>query len=314
MKTVLLPKVSDELTHHWLSQRGYHVVTCENPGAEEILRLAPNAAAVMMISKPIPNDLYALLPNLEILARRGVGYDAIDVETAAAHGVWVTNAPGANAQSVAELALMDLLMLARNFGVVNHLARNGEWGQAYATLGHELRAEVVGIVGFGHVGQALAQLLHALGVKVLLYDRHPQATTLGTFVSWDELFQQADYVSVHLAATPETKHCIGARELALMKPTASLVNLARGSVVDNQALYQALTAKTIAQAALDVFEAEPLPLSDPLYQLPNVIMTPHIGADTLEANRVMAEIAARQIDLVLSGHTPEYPVNHPGFK
>lgn len=311
MKTVLLPKVSDELTDHWLSQRGYHVVTCENPGAEEILRLAPDASAVMMISKPIPNDLYAQLPKLEILARRGVGYDAIDVQAAAAHGVWVTNAPGANARSVAELALMDLLMLARNFGLTDHLARRGEWGQAYATLGHELTAGVVGIVGFGHVGQALAKLLHALGVKVLLYDRHPRATEFGTFVSWETLFQQADYVSLHLAATAETLHCVGAREFGLMKPTAGLVNLARGSIVDQQALYQALAAGTIAQAALDVFDHEPLPLNDPLYQLPNVIMTPHLGADTLEANQVMAQIAARQIDLVLSGQVPEYPVNHP---
>ncbi|WP_407894154.1 phosphoglycerate dehydrogenase [Lacticaseibacillus sp. N501-2] len=316
MKKVLLPKIADDLNDHYLAKRGYAVVTCDNPGVDEILQLASDAAAIMMISKPIPNSLYAKLPNLEILARRGVGYDAIDVDYAAKQGVWVTNAPGANARSVAEMALTDLLMLARRIHAVDQLTRAGDWTGAYqGLLGHELLGACVGIVGVGHVGQTLADICHALGMQVLLYDRHPKADqTAGQYVSWDELFQRADYVSVHLASVPETKHCISSHEFELMKPTASLVNLARGAVVDTDALVLALQQHQIAQAALDVFEQEPLPTTHPLYQMPNVIITPHIGANTKEANRTMAMIAAKQIDLVLSGQKPEYPVNHPdGF-
>lgn len=313
MKKVLLPKIADELTAHYLTKHGYEVETCDNPGVDEILQLAPDVAAVMMISKPIPNSLYAKLPNLEILARRGVGYDAIDVDYAAKQGVWVTNAPGANARTVAELAMMDLFMLARRFHAVDLKTRADDWNGAYqGLLGHELFGATVGIVGVGHVGQTLADMCHALGMKVLLYDRHPRADQAsGEYVEWDELFKGSDYVSLHIASVPETKHCVSTSEFELMKPTASLINLARGAVVDTDALVQALQTKQIAGAALDVFEQEPLPADHPLYQMPNVILTPHIGANTIEANRKMAMIAAKQIDLVLSGKKPEYPVNEP---
>lgn len=313
MKKVLLPEIADVLTDHYLAKHGYAVVTCDNPGEAEILQLAPDAAAIMMISKPIPNSLYAKLPNLEILARRGVGYDAIDVDYAASQGVWVTNAPGANARTVAELALMDLFMLARQFHAVDLKTRANDWTGAYQTLlGHELFGATVGIVGVGHVGQTLAEMCHALGMNVLLYDRHPRADqTSGEYVAWDDLFKQADYVSLHIASVPATKHCVSTHEFELMKPTASLVNLARGAVVDTEALVDALQTHQIAQAALDVFEQEPLPADHPFYQMPNVILTPHIGANTIEANRKMAMIAAKQIDLVLTGQQPQYPVNQP---
>ncbi|WP_125711166.1 phosphoglycerate dehydrogenase [Lacticaseibacillus porcinae] len=313
MKKVLLPKIADDLTDHYLAKHGYAVVTCDNPGVDEIMQLAPDAAGIMMISKPIPNTLYAQLPNLEILARRGVGFDAIDVDYAAKQGVWVTNAPGANARTVAELALMDMLMLARQFHAVDLKTRVNDWTGAYqGLLGHELFGATVGIVGVGHVGQTLAEMCHALGMQVLLYDRHPRADqTAGEYVQWDDLFKRSDYVSLHLASVPETKHCVSTREFELMKPTASLINLARGAVVDTEALVEALQTQQIAQAALDVFEQEPLSADHVLFQMPNVILTPHIGANTIEANRKMALIAAKQIDLVLSGRQPEYPVNQP---
>lgn len=304
-----MPTVADELTDHFLSKQGYDVVTCANPGMDEILTLAPDAAAVMMVSKKLTNDLYAQMPNLKVLARRGVGYDNIDVQYAGAHGVWVTNTPGANAHSVAEMALMDMLMLARNFPQVDRRTRQQDWSGAYKLLGRDLTAATVGILGFGAVGRELAHVLHALGTRVLICNRTPRKTEDGTFVDRDTLFRESDFVSVNVAAVPATIGSIGAREFAMMKPTASLINLARGSIVDEAALIWALQAGTIAAAALDVFAQEPLPADSGLRQLDNVVLTPHIGANTVEANRQMAMVAAQEIDRVLRGQQPEHAVN-----
>lgn len=310
---IIVPKIADDLTDHYLAKHGYEVLTVDNPGEDEILATAPDAAAVMMISKKLPNDLYAKMPNLKVLARRGVGYDNIDIDYAAKHGIWVTNTPGANAHSVAEAALMDMLLLARNMNAVTIKTRQGDWTNAYHLMGHDVAGATVGIVGFGHVGQALAQLLTSFGTRTLLYDRDPVDTPLGTFVDRDTLFKEADYVSLHLAAVPETIHSVGQHEFDLMKPTAGLINLARGAIVDEPALIDALQQGNIAGAALDVFAKEPLTQDSPLFQMDNVVITPHIGANTIEANREMAMTAAKMIDAVLSGETPTFAVNEPVF-
>ncbi|KRL57737.1 D-3-phosphoglycerate dehydrogenase [Paucilactobacillus oligofermentans DSM 15707 = LMG 22743] len=303
--------MADKLTNHFLSRQGYDVITVDNPGAPEILSLAPDIDAIMMISKKILNDIYQELPRLKILARRGVGYDNIDAHYAAQQGVWVTNTPGANAHSVAEMALMNILMLARRYREVDKLTRIDDWSGAYQLLGHDLTETTVGIVGFGNVGRELSKLLSILGVRVLIYDRNPRQTKYGTFVEWDELFQEADFVSLHLAANKYTKHIVGNHEFAMMKSDASLINLSRGSIVNEAELIQALQAHVIGGAALDVFEIEPLMAKSTLLQLQNVIITPHIGANTIEANRKMAMTAAQMIDSVLSGQVPKYAVNHP---
>lgn len=308
---VIVPKIADDLTDHYLAKCGYEVLTVDNPGEEDILSLAPDAAAVMMISKKIPNEIYDQMPNLKILARRGVGYDNIDVNFAAQKGVWVTNTPGANAHSVAESALMDMLLLGRRFRAVERKTRANDWTGAYQLLGNDLAVATVGIVGYGHVGRELARLLTALGVKVLIYDRHSQPTTDGMFVDWETLFRTSDFVSLHLAAVPSTTHIVGATEFQWMRPTASLVNLARGKIVDESALITALQTQSIAGAALDVFEKEPLACENPLLAMDNVVITPHIGANTVEANREMAMTAAKMIDVVLSGQRPQFAVNEP---
>lgn len=308
---VLMPKVAAELTDNYLAKKGYDVVMVDNPGEAELLTVAPDAAAVMMISKKLSNQIYEQMPNLKVLARRGVGYDNIDVNAAAEHGVWVTNTPGANARSVAEAALMDMMMLARQFRAVDQRTRQGGWAGAYQLMGHDLSGATVGIIGFGHVGQALAKLLTSFGVRTLINARQPVETTLGTFVDRETLFREADFVSINVAANAETFHSIDETAFKLMKPTAFLVNLARGAIVDESAMIHALSTGEIAGAALDVFEVEPLPQNSPLYQLDNVILTPHVGANTVEANREMAMTASKMIDLVLTGQTPTYAVNQP---
>ncbi|WP_156321864.1 NAD(P)-dependent oxidoreductase [Lacticaseibacillus thailandensis] len=221
---------------------------------------------------------------------------------------------GGHARAVAEAALMDILLLARNIPQTQACMQQSGWAAAYGLLGHEVGSATVGIVGFGHIGQLLAQLLTGLGARVLIYDRHPRPTPYGSFVTWDELFRRSDYVSLHLAAVPDTIHSVSAHEFGLMPEHAGLINLARGSIVDEPALIAALQNGTIGGAALDVFAEEPLPADNPLWHLPNVLVTPHIGANTEEANRTMAMTAARMIDQVLSGQRPDFPVNEPQFK
>ncbi|MCM6765050.1 phosphoglycerate dehydrogenase [Weissella paramesenteroides] len=308
---VIIPKISDELTDHYLSKKGYEVITIDNPGQKDILNLAPDAAVVMMVSKKISNDIYQQMPNLKILARRGVGYDNIDVDFAAKQGVWVTNTPGANAHSVAEMALMNMLQLRRRFRLVDKLTRDDQWVGAYQLLGQDLTAATIGIVGYGHVGQELARLLTALGAKVIIFDRKQKSSPYGKFVSWQKMFETADIISLHLAAVPETRHIVGDREFQWMKPESAIINLARGQIIDEQLLIWALQNKKIAGAALDVFQQEPIDKTNPLLKMDNVIVTPHIGANTQQANQKMAMIAAKMIDTVLRGERPKYAVNNP---
>lgn len=313
MQKVIIPEVADKQTNHYLTKKGYEVLTVANPDEATILATAPDVAGIMMFVSPFPNDLYDKLPNLKVLSRYGVGYDSIDVDYAAKKGVWVTNTPGANSISVAENAVTDIMLLAKRSFEVSTLMRQGKQDTAKRILGHELAGATIGIVGYGHIGQAVAKMLSGFGVKTLIYNRTKRPTEYGEYVDLETLLKQSDYVTLHIAATKQTEHLIGEKELSMMKPSASLVNLARGSVVDEQALFKALQEHQIASAALDVFDEEPLPNDSPFYQLDNVFLTPHTASNTVEAGQNMAMGAARMIDAALSGQKPEWAVNEPNL-
>ncbi|WP_203651776.1 phosphoglycerate dehydrogenase [Secundilactobacillus yichangensis] len=311
MQKVIIPEVADKQTNQYLTKKGYDVLTVANPDEAAILATAPDVAGIMMFVSPFPNDLYDKLPNLKVLARYGVGYDSIDVDYAAKKGVWVTNTPGANSTSVAENAVTDMMLLAKRSFEVSTLMRQGKQNAAKQIFGHELAGSTIGIVGYGHIGQAVAKMLSGFGVKTLIYNRTKRPTAYGEYVDLETLLKQSDYVTLHIAATKQTEHMIGKKELSMMKPSASLVNLARGSVVDEQALIAALNSHQIASAALDVFEEEPLPNDSPFYQMDNVFLTPHTASNTVEAGQNMAMGAAKMIDAALSGQKPEWAVNEP---
>lgn len=311
MTKVIIPEIADAQTDHYLTKKGYEVLTVKNPTEASILATAPDVAGIMMFVAPFPNSLYAKLPNLKVLARYGVGYDSIDAEYAASQGVWVTNTPGANAVSVAESAITDILLLAKQSVTIAAKMQANDTTGAKTIMGHELNGATVGIIGYGNIGQALAKMLSGFGVNVLLYNRTHRETEYGKYVNLETLLTESDYVSINIAAVPATEHLIGEAELKLMKPSAYLVNLARGSIVDEAALISALKNHEIAGAALDVFDVEPLPRDSEFFQLDNVFLTPHTGSNTVEAGRNMAMGAARMIDEVLSGKTPEWPVNSP---
>tara|TARA_Y100000588_G_scaffold381478_1_gene467215 strand:+ start:1860 stop:2846 length:987 start_codon:yes stop_codon:yes gene_type:complete len=274
-------------------------------------------AALTMVTDPIGQDLLIEAERLCVVANMAVGYDNIDIVAASQAGVWATNTPGVLHETTADLAFALLLAAARNVVLSDRDTRDGGWQMWSPTafLGPDPFGATIGIVGLGEIGQAVARRAHGFGMTVLAATRTSRPgieQELGVEkVSLNDLLQRADFVSLHVPYSPVTEHLIGSQELAVMKETAILVNTARGGVVDQDALVEALRAGTIGGAALDVTVPEPLPLTHPLYGFPNVIITPHIGSASFATRAHMAEMAARNIVAVLGGAEPLNPVNQP---
>lgn len=251
---------------------------------------------------------------LKIIARTGVGVDTsrVDLEAAKEFKIWVTNQPGSNSVSVAELVFGQMIALARHTHEADRAVRENRWSEYLKYTGTELAGKTVGIVGMGNIGTRVALRARAFEMDFLVYDPYiPEShvTALGgRWVGLAELLAAADFVTLHCPLNSETKKMIGARELALLKPTAYLVNAARGGIVDEQALWRALKEKKIAGAVLDVVEEEPPEKSHPLLQLGNVILSPHLGAMTFEAAQRGEWGAAHEVIRVLEGQRPKNPV------
>jgi len=252
-------------------------------------------------------------PKLAVVARHGAGVENIDVAAATERHIYVVNTPEANAESVAEHCVGMMLALAKRIVVADRALRQGRWNARNTYTGRELLGRTLGLVGMGRIGQRVAAICHAAFQMTLLYydvTSYPQIeTALGARrVALADLMREADIVSVHVPLLSQTRGLIGAQELACMKPTALLLNLARGAVVDEPALLDALQRGSIAGAGLDVFAEEPLPASSPLLRLDNVVVTPHLAAITEEALWRMGMVA-RDVISVLQGAEPQYWVN-----
>ena len=259
----------------------------------------------------VTKAVIARATRLKVVGRAGVGVDNIDVGAATARKILVVNAPTSSTTSVAELAIGHMLSLYRHLAQSDRGVKEGRW-EKKALEGRELAGKVLGLVGSGRIGGEVAKRAAAFGMKVLAYDpylRQENGDRLGIeLVDKMRLFEEADVVSVHAALTPETRHLVGAKELSLMKRTAILVNCARGEIVDEAALADALKAGAISGAALDVFEKEP-PVGSPILSAPNVMFTPHLGASTREAQDRAGAIIVDQVIQALSGKRPEFLVN-----
>jgi len=251
---------------------------------------------------------------LKVIARTGVGVDPsrVDLDAAREFRIWVTNMPGSNAVSVAELAFGQMIALARHTFEANRAVRENRWSDYLSYIGTELAGKTIGIVGMGNIGTRMAIRARAFEMNFLVSDPYiPEShvTALGgKLTSLEELLRNADFVTLHCPLTAETKRMIDEPRLGLMKPSAYLINAARGGVVSEDALWRALKEKKIAGAALDVVENEPLRQDHPLLQLDNVIFTPHIGAMTLEASKRGEWGAAEEVIRVLEGKKPKNPV------
>jgi glyoxylate reductase len=284
---------------------------------EQLLTLVEGAdVAVTMLYDCVDGEfLDAVGPNLRGVCNVAVGFDNVDLAACARRGVVVTNTPGVLDDATADLAFALILAARRRLGEGERLVRAGKpwrWGMGFM-VGHDLRGGRLGIVGLGGIGARVAARGRGFGMEIAYFGRRdsPHAAELeATRLDLDELLATSDVLSLHTPLTPETRRLIGARELALMKPTATLVNTARGAVVDEAALVDALRDGQIAGAGLDVFEHEP-DVHPSLLELENVVLVPHIGSATVETRAAMAELAARNAIAIGRGEAPPTPVPLP---
>ena len=278
------------------------------PTEAEMLALAPEADAIVSGTEPITAKVLAAAPRLKVISKHGVGYENIDLEAAKARGIPVCIAGGSIADSVADLAMGLILSVARQIPQADRSVRAGEWKRF---VGPEMSGKTLGIVGLGQIGKGLARRAKGFGMRLVAHDAHedrPFAASWGVdYVSLDELLKRSDFVSLHAPVTPGTRGMMDARRLALMKPTAYLVNTARGELVDEGALYEALSQNRLAGAATDVFAQEP-PGKSPLLTLANFVATPHTAGQTHEGLRKMGEVTAENTLRVLRGEAPLFRI------
>lgn len=274
---------------------------------EELKRIIKDIDALIVGIDNVTSDVLDHAERLKVIANYGVGLDNIDLEAATERGISVVYSPRANSDSVADFTMGLILALLRKIIVAHVSAKIGKF-RSRKFIGVELRDKIIGIVGFGQIGSRVAQRAIGFGMKILTYDPYVSEEILTKFnakkVSFEELLKNSDIVTIHVPLTEETKDLIGERELKLMKKNAILVNTARGGIVDENALYKALKEGWIAGAAVDVYEKEPPGKDFPLFELENVILTPHIGFYTIEAVRRMDMMIARDVVSVLQGKKP----------
>ena len=292
------------VTEHFFDEAGY---------IEELKALQPEA--IMCRTEPITAAMMdAAGPNLKVIGKQGAGLDNIDLDAATERKIRVVYAPGQNAQSVAEMSMFLLLACARRHNYVDREFRSGNYTVRFGlTDTFELKGKTLGLVGCGRIGRMLATIAKdGFGMNIIGYDpflTQEQMGDLLTLVPQDEVFKQADFISLHTPLTPETEHSIGMRQIKMMKRTASLINASRGEVINEAELIQAMQEKVFCCAGLDVTEQEPLPLDSPLYSLDNVILTPHTAASTEQSVIRCCEVVANDICAVLKGEEAKFAAN-----
>jgi D-3-phosphoglycerate dehydrogenase / 2-oxoglutarate reductase len=301
MKVIICDKTEKEYIEQ-MRAAGLTVDVRDDITPEQLMTELPNYDGMVVRSRTkVRKDLIDVCPNLKVIVRGGAGLDTIDHEYAKTKGIAVMNTPLANSKSVAELAIGYMLMLARSLYAASATMKAEKW-EKKAFTGDEIGGKTLGLIGIGNIGKETAKRAIAMDMTVVAYDPYVTETSNGIkLVTLDELLAQADYISLHLPKTKESTGMIGAEQFAKMKNGVRIINCARGGIVNEDALYEALTSGKVAGAALDVFNEEP-PTDWKLAKLDNVIASPHIGAATKEAQaRVGAEVAEKLIAFSKNG-------------
>jgi D-3-phosphoglycerate dehydrogenase len=310
--TVIVTEPINEAGISLLGRRNVNIIQMP-PGSNEgdLLKIVSKADGLITRgSVLVTKEMMAASPQLKAIGVHGMGCDHVDIDAAKELGKVVFNTPDALTVSVAEMTLALILSLTRRIVAADKAVRAGDWNRKYGDLiGVDLAGRTVGLIGLGRIGAAVARRLKAFDVRIIYYSR-TRRRELESFigVEWaelDDLLARSDVISLHVPGTPETHHMIGPREFGLMKQGVLIVNMARGRVIDQEALLDALMTERVAGAALDVFEVEPLDPAHPLTAMDNVILTPHLGASSLEGMQRMATQVAQGVLDVLNGKEPQ---------
>ena len=313
MKVLVTEKIADRGVE--LLGEEFEVDVVLGLGHEELLaEIGDYDGLIIRSATRVTAEVLERAGNLKAIGRAGIGVDNIDVEAATKHGVLVANAPESNTVAAAEHTLALMLAAARRIPAADNSLRGGEWNRS-AFKGVEVAEKTLGLVGLGHVGTIVARGAVGMGMRVLAYDPYVSEERMRSMnveraESLDGILEHSDFVSLHVPRTPQTARMVDAGALEKMKPSAYLINVARGGIVDEVALYNALKEGTIAGAALDVFAEEPT-TDSPLFALPNVVVTPHLGASTAEAQDRAGITAAEQVATALRGAVPMHAINAP---
>ncbi len=314
---VVIPQDITDAGKDFLRNKGYEVIVGDGKiDSESLKAIVKDADALLVRTATYSKEIIDAAPNLKVIGRHGVGVDNIDVDYCTKKNIWVTFAPQSNANSVAEHTMGFLYALAHNFVVMDRETRKGNWEIRNKLKGNDLAGKTLGLVGVGRIGCMVAQKASAgAGMNVIGCDPCiPDDKFLSCVTpvkTVEEVFEQADYVSLHAPCLPQTRGMVNMSLLSRMKKTAVLINCARGEIVNEADLYKALSEGIIRAAGIEVFVEEPAKADNPLFTLDNVIVTPHSAALTQESMDRMGLHAAMGIDDALQGKAPQWPVNKP---
>lgn len=317
---VLIPSDITSAGKEYLWENGCEVTVLEDSSVESICRNIGDMDAVLARTEEYPARVFKAAKKLKVISRYGSGVDNIDLEAASAHGVQICNTPIANANSVAEHTVMLILACAKKAVLQDKACRRGDFASRNRERGIELEGKCLGIIGCGNIGRMAAQkMVYGFGMRAVGYDEYVDPAKVPDCIrmvnSVDAVYEEADFISLHVPLTEATKGMVGREALGKMKKDAYVINCARGGLIDEEALYEAVSSGQIAGAGLDVFESEileggkPLDADSPLFTLDQIVVSPHNAALTVEACDRMGVHAAQGILEVLAGKEPAWPVN-----
>lgn len=310
---ILLPQEIMQEGRDYLESRGHELITGSGMETEDIIRDIKGIDAMVVRLSKMTREVFEAADQLKVIVRHGAGFDTVDLEAAKEHGVQVLYCPTANSTSVAEVAVFYMLYCSRNFTKVRNTFIDDYYQAKLRTPKSELDGKTVGIIGVGNIGSRVAaKCRDAFNMKVLAYDPYKPAKDFPEGVEvvrdLDRIFKESDFVSLHCPTTTVTREFVGKEQFEMMKPTAFLINSARGMVVNEKELYEACKNEVIAGAGLDVLQEEPVEKENPILYLDNVVIAPHIGAATKEATDRASLHSAMGIHEVYEGKEPTWPV------
>ncbi|MFS0750418.1 hydroxyacid dehydrogenase [Oceanobacillus sp. 1P07AA] len=312
---VLVPQKIAQEGIRLLEENGASIVVPPSYDEDTLVKYVRDVDAIIARTEIYSQKILQNANRLKIIARHGIGVDNIDVNAATKHRIKVTNTPSANINAVAELVLTFMLASTRHLLSIDHAVRDGNFDIRNRLFGYELKDKTLGIIGFGNIGRLIAEKCKfGLGMNIVVFDPYVNAESVESYVelteSLEDLLRVSNVITLHVPYIDATHHLINKNSFHIMKKDAILINAARGGVVDEEALVEALMSEEIRGACVDVFEEEPPREENPLFKLENVIVTPHLGAQTHEAFKQMAIDAANEIISVKNGKCPENLI-HP---